>query len=446
MVAHAARVEAGAPFVLRPVVASDRIGGGYTPDDGRQPVSELCSRAGGLVCVNGDFFNCPTCGQPAGGVVDRGRPLRSFRPDHEQVSILDGQLTTDPIWWVGRLTGVIGNDRFDLTLDSLNRGPMPNGAVLYSPEWGPATPQLEGQLEVVLAAGGPLNPGVTHVVPVGRRPVSGGIPGDGVVVSANGAAADALNWLVDAWASTQGPRQLELHTALSSPVDLSIGGHPVLLRNGERQPPDPNDPMAARRNPRTLLGWTRTGDLLLVTIDGRRSGYSDGATLDEATELLLELGADGAINLDGGGSTTFALRCGTGACVANRPSDGRERPVPLALALVPSAPEAPVAHTAALPAPTPSAPSPAAATEPTTTTTTAPSLPVGATPTTLAVAPVSLAAAPSRVDLAAGVSTPAENPETVPLGLSVLGTVLSLTMWAALAINRRRMKTAQRLQ
>ena len=32
--------------------------------------------------VNGDFFNCGTCGQVAGGLVDRGRALRSYRGDH----------------------------------------------------------------------------------------------------------------------------------------------------------------------------------------------------------------------------------------------------------------------------------------------------------------------------------------------------------------------------
>jgi hypothetical protein len=76
--------------------------------------------------------------------------------------------------------------------------------------------------------------------------------------------------------------------------------------------------------------------VLIVAIDGRQPGYSDGATLDEATDLLRTLGVTEAINLDGGGSTTFATRCDIGACVANRPSDGHERPVAVALAIVPS--------------------------------------------------------------------------------------------------------------
>jgi len=336
LVAHAARIPAGAPVALRPVIAFDRVGGGHAPDDGRQPVSELCRRVGGIVCVNADFFNCRTCGQAAGGLIDRTRPLRSFRPDHQQVSFVRGIPTLDPVGWVGTVRGHVGGDRFRMPLGSLNRGPLPGGAVLYTPDWGPTTPEVSGQVELVLAAGGPHHAGLTSLVPVAKRATAGAIPRDGVVIAGNGRAAEALNWLWQAWYHGKGPRQLLLDTALSAPADLSIGGHPILLRNGEAQPLDPNDPMSRDRHPRTLLGWTATGDVLIVTIDGRQPGYSDGATLNEATDLLRTLGVRDAINLDGGGSSTFAVACDLGACVANRPSDGHERPVAVALAVVPS--------------------------------------------------------------------------------------------------------------
>lgn len=336
LVAHAARVQPGARVALRPVVAFDRVGGGHAAYDGRQPVTDLCTRAGGIVCVNGDFFNCRSCGQVAGGLVDRGRALRSFRGDHEQVSITAGVPSLDPIHWVGSLRGRAGRDVFALPLASLNRGPVPGAAVLYTPDWGPETPRVPGQVEVVFAAGGPHTTGVRALVPVARRPVNGAIPRDGVVIAGNGRAAEQLNWIWDAWSKKGVARALALDTALSAPADVAVGGHPVLLRDGVRQPLDPRDGMAMGRHPRTLLGWTARGELLLVTIDGRQPGYSNGATLHEAVDLLLGLGATDAINLDGGGSTTFAVRCATGACVANRPSDGRPRPVPVALALVPT--------------------------------------------------------------------------------------------------------------
>ena len=67
----------------------------------------------------------------------------------------------------------------------------------------------------------------------------------------------------------------------------------------------------------------------MITIDGR-SGYSRGVSLAAAARLANRLGATEAVNLDGGGSTTFV----THGRVRNRTSDGRERGVVNALALV----------------------------------------------------------------------------------------------------------------
>ena len=45
---------------------------------------------------------------------------------------------------------------------------------------------------------------------------------------------------------------------------------------------------------------------MMVAVDGRQKGYSEGVTLKELGEFVIELGADRALNLDGGGSTTLA--------------------------------------------------------------------------------------------------------------------------------------------
>ena len=48
-----------------------------------------------------------------------------------------------------------------------------------------------------------------------------------------------------------------------------------------------------RRNPRTLAGVTRGGNLLLVAVDGRRPGYSVGASFEESAAIMDALGARG---------------------------------------------------------------------------------------------------------------------------------------------------------
>jgi exopolysaccharide biosynthesis protein len=64
------------------------------------------------------------------------------------------------------------------------------------------------------------------------------------------------------------------------------------------------------------------GRLILVTIDGRQPGLSDGVTLSEEASLMRYLGAVDAMNLDGGGSTAITVN-GT---LFNHPSDpGGER-------------------------------------------------------------------------------------------------------------------------
>ena len=79
--------------------------------------------------------------------------------------------------------------------------------------------------------------------------------------------------------------------------------------------------------------------MILVTVDGRQAGYSAGMTLRESAQLMRDLGATQALNLDGGGSTTMVVRRSwehaARYILANKPSDKEgERPVANALAVV----------------------------------------------------------------------------------------------------------------
>ena len=71
------------------------------------------------------------------------------------------------------------------------------------------------------------------------------------------------------------------------------------------------------------MGVTASGEVILLVADGRQPALSRGLSLEETARLLLAMGADDAINLDGGGSSAMVL--GPGA--VNAPSDGQERAV-----------------------------------------------------------------------------------------------------------------------
>ncbi|TFE23704.1 phosphodiester glycosidase family protein [Cohnella luojiensis] len=69
--------------------------------------------------------------------------------------------------------------------------------------------------------------------------------------------------------------------------------------------------------PRTVMGQREDGAILFLMIDGRQPGYSIGATLYDAQEILLEHGAVIGANLDGGSSTVLVTENGE---IVNKPS------------------------------------------------------------------------------------------------------------------------------
>ena len=115
-------------------------------------------------------------------------------------------------------------------------------------------------------------------------------------------------------------------------VREAMAAGPRLLKDGRRLAYTTFDATyGAARHPRTALGLdTRRRLAWLVTVDGRQPGFSEGANLDELTDILISLGARDAINLDGGGSTTMVVESANGHLVLNRPIHtgvpGRERP------------------------------------------------------------------------------------------------------------------------
>jgi Tol biopolymer transport system component len=101
----------------------------------------------------------------------------------------------------------------------------------------------------------------------------------------------------------------------------TVGGHPMLVRDGTVVA-GPCPGSFCGKNPRTAIGLTGGGRILLVVVDGRRKG-SQGVTLAQMAQIMRGLGARFALNLDGGGSSTMVVK----GKVRNVPSDGKQRRV-----------------------------------------------------------------------------------------------------------------------
>ena len=115
----------------------------------------------------------------------------------------------------------------------------------------------------------------------------------------------------------------------SGDVYNAISGDRMIVRGGK--------PVAGLDDttpaPRTAIGLDGSGErLIIIVVDGRQPLYSSGATLKELADYMVLYGAETALNLDGGGSSTLVFEglFGT-ARVVNSPIHtripGRERPV-----------------------------------------------------------------------------------------------------------------------
>lgn len=104
---------------------------------------------------------------------------------------------------------------------------------------------------------------------------------------------------------------------------LSFG--PTLVVNGKMTPMSGDGGWGIA--PRTAIGQRQDGAIILLVIDGRGVG-SLGATLKETQEIMYQLGAVNAMNLDGGKSTTLYYD----GEVRNTPSNSMgERAIPTAI-------------------------------------------------------------------------------------------------------------------
>jgi len=83
------------------------------------------------------------------------------------------------------------------------------------------------------------------------------------------------------------------------------------------------------RYPRAALGVS-TESLIAVACDGRRSNVDGGLSMLELAEAMVELGAESAINLDGGGSATLVHR----GHLLNRPYSTQDQPAPASRTIV----------------------------------------------------------------------------------------------------------------
>ncbi len=287
----------------------------------RESTSQMAAQLGAIAGVNGGFFdiNGPSrfSGDPLGVSVVAG-DLVSDAVDGRSALVLDGcrarvtEIATDVSVSVGGATRGI---------DALNRRARRDELVLYTDHLGVRTP-ADGGFEVVLDESGALLGSGTagRLVPDGR-----------VVLHGRGTAAAWLQGFASEPTWSVDVDVIDLRRGRSirlTPQTHVIGGLVTVVRDGRTWVNAATNGhaslgMVTRRHPRTLAGATGDGDLVLVTVDGRRPTSSVGASFPESADVLRWFGVVDGVSLDGGGSTTMVLN----GAVVNSPAGSAERAV-----------------------------------------------------------------------------------------------------------------------
>ncbi len=316
--------------------------------------STLSRRVRAVAAVNGSY--CDADGNPIGALASRGRllsepvggrsalllgaaPVRIGALRFEgavrigdETRVLDG---------INRTPGEIpvcggrGGDRPTERPDAVTTCTDPSELVLVTPDWGARTPRSRGSLDALVRGG----------VVAALRPGGGtAVPRDAAVVTATGGARALLRDAgVGAVMELDQSLRLGSSVLAAASVREIVSAGPRLLAAGRvriRSSAEGFNPLSApwfhgyfvaSRHPRTMAGVRGDGSLLLVTVDGRRPGWSAGVTLSEGARVMRSLGARDALNLDGGGSTAMAVR---GRTVSTPSDPSGERPVTNAIVVL----------------------------------------------------------------------------------------------------------------
>lgn len=277
----------------------DTTAGRYFPgiltakDFNRKLISakDMATKSGSVCAVNGGFFSSDGNSQ---GLIIRNKRLLSYpkfdRPVFARTT--DGKIHIGYLPFHGELHGPNGNI---FSFDVVDSTPKSREVALLTPGHpSRLSSNLTGSKIVIR---------------------------DNVVEQVTTENVTDKKWRYILWSPTLrddfknlkvGDRvELEFGLGISDiEIESAIGGGPMLVANGKadvgKQDEFKNDIMLGRA-PRTGVGITKDGLMILAVLEGRNPLSSIGGTLTEFAELLREYGAYSAMNLDGGASSAMII-------------------------------------------------------------------------------------------------------------------------------------------
>ncbi len=285
-------------LIIKPETAGQQL-------NAKTSIRNIARKSEALVAINGGYFK-PETGVPLGSLMVDNKTLTG--PIYNRVGIGIGQNQDETNFSMGRveLNIEIKNKTTAIAADNINQPRMLSTYTLvYTREWGKFSPPPPKYGAIAVIENGQIAKISTSVVE---------IPEDGFVVSG---PAEKINNLF-------GQKNLRLETTYPSEFEKSnhiIGGGPYLVKNKQIYVDVQEQKLNAinGRNPRSAIGYTESGELIIVTVDGREQ-KSVGMTLWQLAKLMKDFDCYNAMNFDGGGSSVMYVN----GQIANTPAASKE--------------------------------------------------------------------------------------------------------------------------
>ncbi len=270
-------------LTIKPQIAGETL-------NKKATISRIASKENAIVAINGGYFK-PKTGAPLGSLMIDGEYLTGPIYNRAGIGITQNNKGTSFIAGKTGIKADISNKKVKIDVDNINQPRMLSTYVLaYTPIWGETAPVAPKYGANAVIADG-------KVIKMSANPVE--IPKNGYVISG---PKEKIYTLAE-----QSRLKLNIKpTENFKDVDHIIAGGPFLVKDGDIYIDYNEEKLSAITgpNPRSAVGYTKDGEFIMVTIDGREKS-SVGMTLNQLARYMKSLGCENAINLDGGGSSVL---------------------------------------------------------------------------------------------------------------------------------------------
>ncbi|RAP73949.1 stalk domain-containing protein [Paenibacillus montanisoli] len=307
--------------LTNPYVKLDVMNGKPGSVSGVGSVGNMVENTGAVAGINGDYFNTAGGkGSPIGAEVTGGTLVSSpskLTGMYAFAVTADRKPVIDMYSFEGAVTA---GDGSTFSLSGINKAAYKtepdngfshaNAMYIYTSAWTQSRPDVADSsttpTEVLVQNGIVMQIAENAMIP-GTAPV------DGYILRTHGKAAQYVRDHLQVGQAVNATYNLVSQSTGQkvdpSSLQMLIGGHTILVDQGKAATysRNPSSISPSTDRARTAVGYSMDGTkALLITVED--SGSSQGVTLPELQQLMVQLGVWKGVNLDGGGSTTMIAR------------------------------------------------------------------------------------------------------------------------------------------